>query len=192
MTPIIYYILSFFLGAIPFAFLYGKIFHRTDIRQQGSGNSGATNSLRVYGKKAGILVLLCDVLKGLVPVLLAKHYLEGHSYLIIGLCAILGHIFSPFLKFKGGKGIATALGVAIASYLPAALACILVFILVIYFSRMVSLGSILGAFAFLLYNLFYFSQNPDLVYLSCGLFFLILFTHRKNISLILQNKENKI
>ncbi len=187
-----FYFLAFILGSIPFAFVYGKVFHNIDIRQKGSGNSGATNSLRVFGKKAGVLVLICDVLKGLLPVLLAKQYLEGNSYLIIGLCAILGHIFSPFLNFKGGKGIATALGVAIGSYWPAALACILVFILVIYITRMVSLGSILGAMAFLIFNVFNFSQNPSLVYLSFGLFILILYTHRKNISLILQNKENKI
>ncbi len=192
MTPYIFYIVSFFIGSVPFAFLYGKIFHKTDIRLKGSGNSGATNSLRVFGKTAGILVLFCDVFKGLLPVLLAKQYLNNNSYLLIGLCAILGHIFSPFLKFKGGKGIATALGVAIAAYWPAALACILVFILVIYFSRMVSLGSILGAFSFLLFNIFDSPKNMALIYLSVGLFFLLVFTHRKNISLILQNKENKI
>jgi acyl phosphate:glycerol-3-phosphate acyltransferase len=191
MRLILFYIIAFIGGSIPFAYLYGKLVHKTDIRKQGSGNSGATNTLRVFGKKAGILVLIADVLKGLIPVLLAKVYLEEPAFLIIGLSAILGHIFSPFLGFKGGKGIATSLGVAFGASLPAAGVCVIVFGLIVYFTRMVSLGSILGAFAFLLYNLI-FAENQNLIYLSAGLFFLILFTHRKNISLILHNKENKI
>jgi acyl phosphate:glycerol-3-phosphate acyltransferase len=191
MSSILFYLLAFFVGAIPFAYLYGKLIHNTDIRQQGSGNSGATNSLRVFGKKAGAIVLLADVLKGLIPVLLAKSYLDDQGFIIIGLAAILGHVFSPFLSFKGGKGIATSLGVAFGASLPAAGVCVLVFGLVVYFTRMVSLGSILGAFAFLIFNVFY-TENQNLTYLSIGLFILILFTHRKNILLILQNKENRI
>jgi acyl phosphate:glycerol-3-phosphate acyltransferase len=191
MSSILFYLGAFLIGAIPFAYLYGKLIHNTDIRLQGSGNSGATNSLRVFGKKAGALVLTADLLKGLVPVLLAKNYLEAQDFQIVGLAAILGHIFSPFLGFKGGKGIATSLGVAFGASLPAASLCVLVFVAIVYFTRMVSLGSILGAFAFLIYNLI-FAENHNLIYLSAGLFILILFTHRKNILLILQNKENKI
>jgi acyl phosphate:glycerol-3-phosphate acyltransferase len=191
MSSILFYIISFLIGAIPFAYLYGKLVHNTDIRQQGSGNSGATNSLRVFGKKAGALVLIADVLKGLIPVLLAKNYLPDQGFLIVGLAAILGHIFSPFLAFKGGKGIATSLGVAIGASLPAAGVCILVFVAITYFTRMVSLGSLLGSFSFFIFNVI-FSANQNIIYLSAGLFILILFTHRKNISLILHNKENKI
>jgi acyl phosphate:glycerol-3-phosphate acyltransferase len=192
MSLIVYYFLAFLLGSIPFAFLYGKIFHSTDIRKQGSGNSGATNSLRVFGKKAGVIVLILDMAKSLVPILLAKQYLEEPAYLYIGILAVLGHIFSPFLGFKGGKGIATGLGFAFGLNIYAGLVCALVFIAVVYFSRMVSLGSILGALAFFSYNCLNSSGNLELILISGSLFFLIMFTHRKNISLILQGKENKI
>jgi acyl phosphate:glycerol-3-phosphate acyltransferase len=188
---LLFIIASFFFGSIPYAFLYGKWVHGVDIREKGSGNSGATNSLRVFGKKAGLIVLVADVLKGFLPVYFAKVYLPEHV-LYIGLAAILGHIFSPILKFKGGKGVATSLGVVLGINFYGALLCIAVFVLVVYLFRMVSLGSMLGGLAFMVYMLIIKPDQKELVILSIILAGLLIFTHRKNIMLIVKNQENKI
>ena len=186
------YALAFLIGSIPTAYWYAKFFHNIDIRKHGSGNVGATNSLRILGKKAGIVVLVIDLLKGLIPVLIAKHLeFQDFQILLIGIFAILGHIFNPFLGFKGGKGIATAFGV-ILGFLPlGALICFVTFVLSYLITKYVSLGSILGATAFSVYALFHFQGSPNVQILSVALTLLLIFTHRSNIKKIIKGTENK-
>jgi acyl phosphate:glycerol-3-phosphate acyltransferase len=188
----LYILLAFFLGSIPFAFLYGKIFHGIDIRHFGSGNSGATNSLRVLGKTAGIVVLILDCLKGFLPIFFLKNNLEPHWLIFIGLASILGHVFSPFLGFKGGKGIATSLGVILSTNPYLGLICLGIFIFMVYFFRIVSLGSLIAGLAYFLVNLYRLGLTDSYTILSLGLLLLVIYTHKTNILLLLQNKERKI
>ena len=190
---ILEYAIAFLIGSIPTAYWYARYFHKLDIRQHGSGNIGATNSLRVLGKKAGALVLIIDLLKGLIPVLIAKKLgFTPESTLLVGVFAILGHLFSPFVGFKGGKGIATAFGVIIGFSPLAALLCVTVFALVFYFTRYVSLGSILGVFVFLIYTLVQFQDNLSVQLLAAGLTVLLVFSHRENIKRLLSGTESKV
>lgn len=184
--------LAFLIGSIPTGFWYAKFFHNLDIRQHGSGNIGATNSYRVIGKKAAIIVLFIDLLKGLIPVLLAKYLdFSSENVLLAGVFAVLGHLFSPFLNFRGGKGIATAFGVILGFSPLAALCAVLVFGAVLYFSKMVSLGSIFGVLTFWIYILITKVMGP-LWWISTVLAILLIVSHRKNISRIIQGKESKI
>ena len=135
-------LLAYLIGSIPSAVWYAKYFHGIDIREHGSGNAGATNSLRVLGKKAGIIVLIFDLIKGLTPVLLSKYFgfLPEFSF-IVGIVCVVGHIWSVFSQFKGGKGIATSLGVILAVSPLGAGISILVFIIVVVIFRYVSCKS---------------------------------------------------
>lgn len=190
---ILEYAIAFLIGSIPTAYWYARYFHKLDIRQHGSGNIGATNSLRVLGKKAGAIVLIIDLLKGLIPVLIAKNLgFTPESTLTVGLFAIMGHLFSPFVGFKGGKGIATAFGVIIGFSPLAALLCVAVFGLVFYFTRYVSLGSILGVFVFLIVTLVQFQDNLTVQLLAAGLTVLLVFSHRENIKRLLNGTESKV
>ncbi len=144
---------AFLCGAVPFGFLAGRR-QGIDLREHGSKNIGATNTLRVLGKKAGITVLILDAVKGLIPVLAATYLFhpfgtEGAAAdpwrVAVGLSAVLGHIYSPFVRFKGGKGVATTLGVLIGLQPVIALSCFAVFFVTVWATRYVSLGSILGA-----------------------------------------------
>ena len=190
---ILEYAIAFLIGSIPTAYWYARYFHKLDIRQHGSGNIGATNSLRVLGKKAGAIVLIIDLLKGLIPVLIAKNLgFTPESTLTVGLFAIMGHLFSPFVGFKGGKGIATAFGVIIGFSPLAALLCVAVFGLVFYFTRYVSLGSILGVFVFLIVTLVQFQDNLTVQLLAAGLTVLLVFSHRENIKRLLSGTESKV
>jgi len=141
---------GYLLGAIPFALLAGKLLKGIDLRDHGSGNLGATNALRILGKPAGITVLLLDAAKGGVPVALAPHLLpSAPAWLPVALAgaAILGHVFPVYLRFKGGKGVATSAGAFLALY-PAAFGCAVgVFFLTLALSRIVSLSSLLAALA---------------------------------------------
>jgi glycerol-3-phosphate acyltransferase PlsY len=184
---------AYLLGSIPSAYWYGKYFHGIDIREHGSGNIGATNSLRVLGKKAGIFVLIFDLLKGLIPVYLARYLgLSEEMVFLIGLTAILGHIFSIFAGFKGGKGIATSLGVILAvSPIGGGMSAV-VFIVIVYITKYVSLGSLLAGLAFVVYFLILNGVFNPLSYIAFGLLLLIVFTHRINIQKLLNGTENKL
>jgi len=187
------YALAFLTGSIPTAYWYAKYVHHLDIRQHGSGNIGATNSLRVLGKKAGIIVLLIDLLKGLIPVLIARYLgFPPESTLLVGICAVLGHLFSPFVGFKGGKGIATAFGVILAFSPWGALVSIMVFGIVLYFSRYVSLGSICGVLAFWVYIFFEPGRSLQVLLLASVLAVLLIISHRKNLGRLWKGEENKI
>ena len=187
------YALAFLIGSVPTAFWYAKYVHGLDIRQHGSGNIGATNSLRVLGKKAGIIVLLIDLLKGLIPVLVARKLgFTPENILLTGVFAVLGHLFSPFVGFKGGKGIATAFGVILGFSPLGALICIAVFGLVLYFSRYVSLGSVCGVLAFWVYIFFQPDRSMQTLIIASVLAFLLIISHRKNLGRLWSSTENKI
>lgn len=184
---------AYLLGSIPSAYWYGKYFHGIDIREHGSGNIGATNSLRVLGKKAGIFVLIFDLLKGLIPVYLARYFgLSEEVVFLIGLTSILGHIFSVFAGFKGGKGIATSLGVILAvSPIGGGMSAV-IFIVIVYITKYVSLGSLLAGLAFVVYFLISKGVYNSLSYIALALLILIVFTHRINIQKLLNGTENKL
>ncbi len=185
--------LAFLLGSIPTAYWYAKYVHQVDIRQHGSGNIGATNSLRVLGKKAGIIVLFIDLLKGLIPVLIVRKLGFTPEYtLLTGVFAVLGHLFSPFVGFKGGKGIATAFGVILAFSPLAALVSVVVFAGVVYFSRYVSLGSICGVLAFWIYLLFQPHLSLETGLTASLLAVLLIISHRENLRRLWKGTESKI
>jgi glycerol-3-phosphate acyltransferase PlsY len=197
-------IAAYFLGAIPTSFLVGKIFFHTDIRKSGSGNTGATNALRTFGIKAGIVVLAVDVLKGVAAILLAKSmqnyvtsiYTLNWIVALSGLSAILGHVFSVFLRFKGGKGVATAGGVFLALTPIPLVFCFVLFGIIVYITKYVSLGSMLAAGAFLLIELmtqviFKFNNVPVFL-LVCLVVILILVRHKANLHRLMEGNENKI
>lgn len=196
-------VVAYVLGSIPTAIWYGKSVYDIDVREHGSGNPGATNTFRVLGKRAGIIVMLADIFKGMlatsIAVILLKFNLLEEQYLVIaklilGVVAVTGHIFPLFLNFKGGKGVATLLGMMIAIHYEVALLCIAVFVLTLLITKYVSLASIISALAFPSFLLFvprFKDGEPLLIIFSFFLFIVIVWTHNKNIKRIAQGEENK-
>jgi glycerol-3-phosphate acyltransferase PlsY len=184
---------AYLMGSIPTAYWYAKYFHAIDIREHGSGNIGATNSLRVLGKKAGVIVLMFDLIKGLFPVLLGRYlgFSEEETFLV-GITSILGHIWSVFANFKGGKGIATSLGVILAVSPAGAGLSVLVFVAVVYLTKYVSLGSMLAGLTFVLYYVIFNSSQTTMSLVAFLLFVLLVYTHRENIKKLLKGTENKL
>jgi glycerol-3-phosphate acyltransferase PlsY len=193
LLKVVVYVFAYLMGSIPTAYWYAKYFHGIDIRQHGSGNVGATNSLRVLGKKAGIIVLIFDLLKGLLPVLIARSlgFSEEQTFLI-GIVCILGHIWSVFANFKGGKGIATSLGVILAVSPAGAGISLAVFVAIVYFTKYVSLASMLAGLAFVFYYLVFNYEQTNMSLIAFGLFMLLVFTHRENIKRLVAGTESKI
>ena len=191
MTFFCLIILSYFFGAIPSGVWIGKIFKNIDVRDYGSKNSGATNSYRVLGAKLGIAVLIIDVLKGFIPLYIASKFnLKYNDLVILGLVAILAHTFSCFISFKGGKGVATSLGVFLFLAPVITLILLVIFILVVYFTKYISLGSITAA---LLLPIFTFFTHRDsyLFALSVIIAIFVIYRHKTNISRLLSGTENK-
>ncbi|MEP2773760.1 MAG: glycerol-3-phosphate 1-O-acyltransferase PlsY [Fulvivirga sp.] len=195
--------LAYFLGSIPTAVWFGKAFYNTDVREHGSGNPGATNTFRVLGKRAGTIVMLADIAKGMLATSIAipmlnMGYIEESSLvtlkLILGIVAVTGHIFSIFINFKGGKGVATLLGMMVAIHYEVALVCIVVFLVTLLLSKYVSLASIIGTLAFpglLVFVPRFKSSEPLLIIFGFFLFIVIVWTHHKNIRRIIEGEENK-
>lgn len=190
-------IFAYLAGSIPTAVWYGKIFHGVDVRQHGSGNAGATNSLRTLGKKAGVIVLIVDFLKGFLAVKAASLFspeTDNILPLIMGLAVIVGHIFPIFAQFRGGKGVATAMGVLVATFPWAALGCMIVFMIIVFATRYVSLGSILGALAFpiqLTFNLWNDNADKYAIGFAWLIFLILAVMHRQNIQRLLKGTESK-
>jgi acyl phosphate:glycerol-3-phosphate acyltransferase len=182
---------AYFLGSIPTGVVLTKAFSNVDIRTQGSKNIGATNVYRTAGKKLGVLALCGDILKGLIPVILARGLLESHFWIgAVALTAFFGHLYPIFLRFKGGKGVATGIGVFLAlAPLPALLA-FLIFAAVVYFSRYISLGSLVASASFPVFLALF---NPHKVYIPFAVIVaaLIFYRHRENIDRLVKGKENK-
>jgi len=188
-------ILAYLLGSIPSGVIVGKKIKGIDIRKHGSKNSGATNALRVLGAKLGLLVLLSDILKGAIPVIVSQYLLkvEGIYLVIIGIMAIIGHILSIFLKFKGGKGVATSLGVFIVLSPKSMIIIILLFIAIVLSTRYVSLGSITCAFVYpILTFVIYGNAKIEVVLLGILVAVYIIYKHKTNIKRLMNGQENKI
>lgn len=185
---------AYLIGSFPTGFLTGKIFFKINLFEHGSKNVGATNALRVLGKKAGIFVLLVDMLKGAIPVMLAaKLSIEVPWFpAAAGMCAILGHTFSPFLKFKGGKGVATSAGV-FAALAPLALLCALaLFSGTVFVTRFVSLGSMLASVSLPAFCYLWYPKQWFLIPVSGILSLFVIYKHRANIGRLLKGEENKL
>ncbi len=191
-------VLAYLLGSIPVSYIFGKLFRKIDIRKYGSGNVGATNAVRVLGLKLGLPVLALDILKGAASVYVAKLLIGSNPILLalIGLVAILGHNYTIFLSFKGGKGVATSAGVFIVLTPISFLCAILTFVVATWISRYVSLGSILAAAVLFLSNLIINIHNgfSDIVYLVLtGLVaLLVIARHTANIKRLLSGSENRL
>lgn len=191
MTFFCLIILSYFFGAIPSGVWIGKIFKNIDVRNYGSKNSGATNSYRVLGAKLGIAVLIIDVLKGFIPLYIASKFnLKYNDLVILGLVAILAHTFSCFISFKGGKGVATSLGVFLFLAPVITLILLVIFILVVYFTKYISLGSITAAFLLPIFT-FFTHRDTYLFTLSVVIAIFVIYRHKTNISRLLSGTENK-
>jgi len=185
---IVVIILSYLLGSIPTGYIVG-VLAGVDIRKVGSGNVGATNVARAVGKKRGVLTLIADVVKGFVPVFIAGRLDLSHTALaLIAIAAFLGHLYPVFLKFQGGKGVATALGVLLALAPMATLILMAVFAVVAVSSRLVSLSSMITALA-APFTLWSFSYSPTVI--ATGVFLAVMITvrHRDNIRRLLAGTE---
>lgn len=193
------FLLAYLLGSIPTSVWVGKWFYNVDVRNEGSGNAGATNTIRVLGWKAGIPVFLIDILKGYLACWLMLYFVpESWTYdakvyaqIVAGVFAVIGHALPVFANFKGGKGVATLFGAGIALYGWAALVPLVVFVIVVALTKYVSLGSIIGAITFPIVVVGFKITNPGLIALSVFIALFILWTHRTNIQRLVKGKENK-
>jgi glycerol-3-phosphate acyltransferase PlsY len=181
-------ILSYILGSIPFGKIVGN-FKGLDIQKQGSGNIGFANSLRVMGWKPALIVLLGDTMKGYIPVFYAVDKFSLTKTLVIGLFAVAGHIFNPWLKFKGGKGVATMVGISLALNPLIALIAMTTWGVLFLLGKIASISSLVIALLMPILSLF---LEPKLFYFYFFLLVIILLTHRINICNLLKDKEEKV
>ena len=196
-------VVAYLIGSMPTAVWYSRTYHGFDIRDHGSGNSGATNTFRVLGKRAGTIVMLIDMIKGSIATLGAWVLMKQGSIvpeqleifkLIFGLVAVTGHVFPIYAHFKGGKGIATLLGMAVVLHPLAALSCATVFLAVLLMSKYVSLGSMLGTLTFPMVMILIPTMRPDhnvVIWFGFAIFVLVMITHKKNIRRLINGEENK-
>ena len=194
-------ILSYLIGSIPTALIISRRFYGIDIRDYGSGNMGATNTFRVLGSRYGTMVMVFDILKGMAAVMLynflpfyVNNDLERTNLMLgLGLSAVIGHVFPVFAGFKGGKGVATLLGMVLAIQPLIAVSCIGIFVLVLFLTRYVSLSSILAAVALPICVLWIWNEN-ELLYRVFALIvaILVVVTHQKNIGRILRGVESRV
>jgi len=192
MSKLFFVLIAYFLGAVPIGLLIAKIYGHPDIRREGSGNIGATNVARVVGKKQGLITLIGDISKGAVPVLLAMWLIGTDTWIALtGLSSFLGHIFPIYLKFRGGKGVATATGVFFAISPLAVIFDLLIFLFVVWRFRYVSLGSLSAAFA-MPFLLFIISGKKVYISLSILMAILIFYRHKENIGRLLKGEENRL
>lgn len=206
MLRILLLIIGYFIGNIETGYIFGKI-HKMDIRKYGSGNAGATNTLRVLGAKAGLVVFLGDFCKSLIPCLVVRFIFRDNvslSYiymLYIGLGVVLGHNFPFYLGFKGGKGVASTAGIIMALDIRIAVVCLIVFIITVAITRYVSLGSIfvmiilIGMSHFFVKFSYGFGEGAspmEFRLLTAAVGLLSIFMHRANIKRLLGGTENKI
>ncbi len=183
---------AYLLGSIPTALLVARIFAGTDLREFGSKNLGATNLYRLLGWKGAVPAGLFDVAKGMVPVLLAVKYTTPIWFsLVVGACAVLGHVFSPWVRFKGGKGVATAAGVFLGLAPLSILAALAVFAVVVRISGYVSLGSMSAAAIFFASVPLIYPGNTTLLISGAVVFLFIVYTHRANIARLRSGTENR-
>ncbi|HMU77165.1 MAG: glycerol-3-phosphate 1-O-acyltransferase PlsY [Bacteroidetes bacterium] len=192
---------AYLLGSIPSAVWIGKVFFNTDVREYGSGNAGATNTFRVLGPKAGVPVLLMDIAKGWMAVQLATYFGEYmpatqqfiNFKLTLGVAALLGHIFPVFAGFRGGKGVATLLGILWGVNPPAAVICMGVFLLFFLTTGYVSLGSMAAAVSFPFIVMWWLNETvTSMNVFAIAVPILVLVTHQKNIERLLKKTESRV
>ena len=197
MTLILFFLGAFMTGSIPNAYLAGRLLKKIDIREHGSGNVGATNVFRVLGRGPGLAVFFLDFIKGALPVLAylaAFSQFEPHRdlmALLVGLFAVLGHMFTPFLGFKGGKGVATGSGVICATLPILFLVTLTVWLVTFFLSRIVSLSSILAVFALFIGGLITPPHSQEVRLVLLGMFILLLWSHRSNIKKLIEGREHR-
>ena len=181
-------IISYLMGSIPFGFILTKIFLKKDIREIGSGNIGATNALRTGNKSIGYTTLILDILKAIAPVIYVKIFYQDFLY-IASLCAFLGHVFPVWLKFKGGKGVATYVGILFALNIYFGIIFIISWFIIFFISKYSSLSSLVGAASIPIYLLI-LAQFDQVIFFTI-MFVLIFFTHRENIKRLKNKEETK-
>tara|TARA_Y100001935_G_scaffold222246_1_gene196923 strand:- start:230 stop:808 length:579 start_codon:yes stop_codon:yes gene_type:complete len=181
-------IFSYFLGSIPFGYLLTKIFLQKDIREIGSGNIGATNVLRTGNKYIGYATLLLDILKAIIPIIFVKFYYIDYLY-IASLCVFLGHVFPIWLKFKGGKGVATYVGILCCLNIYLGIAFGIVWLISFFIFKYSSLSSLLGSLSIPIVN--FFILKEEVIFFFIIMFVLIFYTHRENIKRLLNHSESK-
>jgi glycerol-3-phosphate acyltransferase PlsY len=193
-------VFAYLIGSIPSSVWLGKRFYKIDVREFGSGNAGATNTFRVLGKKAGIVVLVCDILKGSLAVLLANlsfYQISSNQFvnlqLALGISAVVGHVFPVFAGFRGGKGVATILGIVICLTPITSALVLIVFLTVLILTRYVSLSSILAGISYpILLKFILKNDNQTLFIFSIFVSILLVITHKKNISRLLKKQESRV
>ena len=195
-------IIAYLIGSVNFSVIFSKKFAGFDVREKGSGNAGTTNMLRSAGKGLAVLTLICDILKGIVAVLVAywigKIATTVKPEILIqlaGFFAIVGHTFPVYFGFKGGKGVATSLGILLLVNWQIGLICLVFALLVMIFSRMVSLGSIMAALLFPVLTIFiteHYIVNGNYIVFGIAMAILVIFNHRSNLKRIYKGEENKL
>jgi glycerol-3-phosphate acyltransferase PlsY len=184
-----YFLISYILGSIPFGYIIFFLSEKKDIRKFGSGNIGATNLLRTKGKTAGILTLALDILKAVIPVVYGRIHFNEFEIIIAGLLVILGHTFPVFLKFKGGKGVASFCGFFLFYDWKLLLLFLIVFFTTLAISRFVSLGSLLGSIALFLGALV--TREAEISLIVFVIVLLIIIRHNKNIMRLIKGEESR-
>ncbi len=193
-------LLAYLLGSIPTSVWVGKRFYGIDIREQGSGNAGATNTIRILGIKAGIPVILIDVFKGFLAVWLMGLFIPAgwksagidYARIAAGFLAVIGHVYPVFAGFRGGKGVATLLGMGIALFPQIIWIPVVVFIVTVGITRYVSLGSMLAGLSFPLADILLFhDRHPGKIFFAVTAALFLLYTHRQNIVRLWKGKENR-
>jgi len=181
-------ITSYLLGSIPFGFLLTKIFLKKDIRDIGSGNIGATNVLRTGNKSIGYVTLFLDILKAIIPVIFVKVYFIEYLY-IASLCVFLGHVFPVWLRFKGGKGVATYVGILCCINIYLGVSFGIIWFVIFLLFKYSSLSSLLGSLSIPIIN--FFILKEEVIFFFIIMFVLIFYTHRENIKRLLNRSESK-
>ncbi|MCM8818135.1 MAG: glycerol-3-phosphate 1-O-acyltransferase PlsY [Candidatus Omnitrophica bacterium] len=192
MEKFLYFLLCYLIGSIPFGYYLCKFFKNVDIRKFGSGNIGATNVYRVFGWKLGLPVLIFDILKGFFSILIGKSLKFQTLFILIGgIFSIFGHSFPIFLKGRGGKGVATSFGVIIGLVPLPAFIAFFIWLIIVFLTRFVSLGSLIGAFS-LPFLIYFYKGEKLLLFVGIFISIFILYNHRENIKRLFNKKENKI
>ena len=201
LNNVIAVLLAYFIGSIPSAIWVSKWFFGVDVRDYGSNNAGATNTFRVIGRVAGFTVLFFDILKGWVSVKILTSLIlyEPQSsefinmQLVVGITAVIGHVFPIYEKFQGGKGVATFMGIILAINFSAAIGCVVIFLLIFIFTSYVSLGAIVAAIFFPIITIFIIRiESISVIYFSIFISILVILTHKPNIYRLLNKDENKM
>ena len=188
MDYILVIVVAYFLGSIPFGFVLTKIFLKKDIRDIGSGNIGATNALRTGNKAVGFSTLILDVVKAVIPIIFIKYNFPEYIY-IAALSVFLGHVFPIWLKFKGGKGVATYLGILFSMNIFFGIVFITSWLIVFFISKFSSLSSLIATLSIPIF-IFFFNNQDNIIFFLI-MFVLIFYTHRENINRLKNKEETK-